>query len=211
MGLLRTALPYFGTVIALAAADSALAQQRTQQAGIPSAPAWYAGVGAGVSYYNLNSQDFSATTIPSLAGQGIDETGFGWKLFGGYRFSPYFGLEGSYADLGTTSGGVNYSMHSWNVAAVGRIPFGTSGFSLQGKVGAAFTRAQNFNATQYKTNPLVGAGVGYDFPNGVGVLAEAEWYGKVGDATAFDPTTGIVSGTGRADTFLFSVSTMLRF
>jgi OOP family OmpA-OmpF porin len=192
-----------------------LAQQRTQT-GIPSAPAWYVGAGAGVSYYNMNSQDFNTTTIPSLAGQGIDETGLGWKIFGGYRFSPYFGLEGSYADLGNSSGGVKYAVHSWNVAGVGRLPFG-SGFYLQGKVGAAFTRTQStpfgqtVGNTNYKTNVLLGGGFGYDFPSGVGVLAEAEWYGRTGNPTAFDPTTGLVSGTGRADSYLFSVSTMFRF
>jgi hypothetical protein len=208
MGLVRTALPYFGIVIGLTAMDAAVAQQRPQ--GVPSAPAWYVGAGAGVSYYNMNSQDFNTTTIPSLAGQGIDETGFGWKLFGGYRFSPYFGLEGSYADLGNTSGGVKYSVHSWNVAAVGRIPF-ASGFVLQGKVGAAFTRAQDFGNHYYRTNLLLGAGVGYDFPSGVGLLAEAEWYGRTGNATGVDPTTGMITGTGRADAFLFSVNSMLRF
>jgi len=212
MGLLRTALPYFGIVVALTAANGVSAQQRPQ--GVPSAPAWYAGVGAGVSYYDMKSQDLNM--IPSVTTQGFDSTGFGWKLFGGYRFSPYFGLEGSYADLGNSSGGLRYAVHSWNLAAVGRLPF-ASGFSLQGKVGAAFTRAQSTPFGQsvgnhyYKTNLLLGGGVGYDFPNGLGVLAEAEWYGRAGDATAVDPTTGLITGTGRADSYLFSVSTMLRF
>jgi OOP family OmpA-OmpF porin len=213
MGLVRTALPYFGTVIALAAVDSALAQQRTQT-GVPSAPAWYVGAGAGVSYYDMKTQDLNM--IPSVTTQGFDSTGFGWKLFGGYRFSPYFGLEGSYADLGQSSGGLKYSVHSWNVAGVGRIPFG-SGFYMQGKVGAAFTRTQSAPFGQlvgnvnYKTNLLLGGGFGYDFPSGVGVLAEAEWYGHTGNPTAVDPTTGLITGTGRADSYLFSVSTMFRF
>lgn len=213
MGLLRTALPYFGTVIALAAADGALAQQRTQT-GVPSAPAWYAGAGAGVSYYDMKTQDLNM--VPSVTTQGFDSTGFGWKLFGGYRFSPYFGLEGSYADLGNSSGGLRYAAHSWNLAAVGRLPF-ASGFSVQGKVGAAFTRAQSIPSGQsvgnhyYKTNLLLGAGVGYDFPSGVGVLAEAEWYGQTGNPISVDPTTGLITGTGRAESYLFSVSTMFRF
>lgn len=213
MGLLRTALPFFGTVIALAAAPGALAQQRAP-AGIPTAPAWYIGAGAGVSYYDLDTAD--RNMIPSITTSGFDSTGFGWKIFGGYRFNPYFGLEGSYADLGQSSGGLKYAVHSWNVAGVGRIPFGT-GFYLQGKVGAAFTRTQSAPLGQttgnvnYKTNVLLGGGFGYDFPNGVGLLAEAEWYGKTGNPTFFDPTTGLVSGTGRADSWLFSGSMMFRF
>lgn len=206
MGLLRTALPYFGIVIALAAANGASAQQRAQ-AGIPTAPTWYAGAGAGVSYYDTKSQDFS---IPTLAGTGMDNTGFAGKIFGGYRFSPYFGLEGGYADLGRASGPAFFSVHSWTLAAVGRIPFGT-GFNLQGKVGAAFNRAQGFVDTHYRTGVLLGAGVGYDFPNGVGVLAEYEYFGRAGDATTVDPATGAITGTGRADVHLFSVSGMVRF
>lgn len=211
MGLLRTAVSFIGTVIALTAADGASAQQRV---GIPSAPAWYVGAGAGVSYYDMKADD--RNLIPTLTTSGFDSTGFGWKLFGGYRFNPYFGLEGSYADLGNSSGGVKYAVHSWNVAGVGRIPFGT-GFFLQGKVGAAFTRTQASLTSQpgsnlkYKTNLLLGGGFGYDFPSGVSLLAEAEWYGKTGSAAASDPSTGLVTGTGRADSYLFSVNSMFRF
>jgi hypothetical protein len=211
MGLLRTALPCLGTVIALAAAGSALAQQPSA---IPSAPAWYVGAGAGVSWYDMKTQDLN--TVPQVANSGFDSTGFGWKVFGGYRFNNWLGLEGSYADLGNSSGGLKYAVHSWNIAGVGRIPFGT-GFYLQGKVGAAFTRAQSNPLGQttgnksYKTNVLVGGGFGYDFPSGWGLLAEAEWYGRTGTATGVDPTTGLITGTGRADAYLFSVSSMFRF
>lgn len=214
MGLLRTALPYFGIVIGLAAMDAVVAQQRTPT-GIPTGGVWYIGGGAGVSYYDMKSEDLN--TIPSVTTQGFDSTGFGWKLFGGYRFNPYFGLEGSYADLGSSSGGLKYAVHSWNVAGVGRLPFGASGFYMQGKVGAAFTRAQSApfgqtaGNTSYKTNVLLGGGFGYDFPNGFGLLTEAEWYGRTGTATGVDPTTGLITGTGRAESYLFSVSGMFRF
>jgi hypothetical protein len=211
MGLLRTALPCLGAVAALAVAGDALAQQPS---GIRSAPAWYVGAGAGVSWYDMKTQDLNA--IPQTANVGFDSTGFGWKIFGGYRFNNWLGIEGSYADLGNSSGGLKYAVHSWNVAGVGRIPFGT-GFYLQGKVGAAFTRAQSSplgqtaGNTSYKTNVLLGGGFGYDFASGWGLLAEAEWYGRTGTAPAVDPGTGLVVGTGRADSWLFSVSSMFRF
>ncbi len=209
MGLLRITLSCLGiAVIGLTAAQGAFAQQRYGAAQLGPAP-WYVGVGAGVAYYHLRDQDFN---VPSLAtNQGTDETGFGWKVFGGYRFTPNFGLEGAYVDLGKSSGTGNFSAHSWNLSAVGRIPF-ASGFSLQGKLGASFNRAQGFNDTHYRTGVLVGAGVGYDFPNGFGVLAEYEYFGRAGDATTVNPTTGAVtSGTGRADLHLFSVSGLVRF
>jgi hypothetical protein len=212
MGLLRTALPCLGAVAAFAVAGGALAQQPS---GIRSAPAWYAGAGAGVSWYDMKTQDLN--TVPQVTNSGFDSTGFGWKIFGGYRFNNWFGLEGSYADLGNSSGGLKYSVHSYNVAAVGRIPFGGTGFYLQGKVGAAFTRAQSSPLGQstgnkaYKTNVLVGGGFGYDFASGWGLLTEAEWYGRTGTAAGIDPATGAVVGTGRADSWLFSVSSMFRF
>jgi OOP family OmpA-OmpF porin len=207
----RTALLCFAAPLLLAAADGALAQQ---YGNIRTGQVWYLGAGAGVSYYDLESADRNA--IPSITTMGFDSTGFGWKIFGGYRFNPYFGLEGSYVDLGDTSGGLKYAMHSWNIAGVGRVPFGT-GFFLQGKVGAAFTRAQStpfgqtVGSTHYKTNVLVGAGFGYDFANGFTLLGEAEWYGKTGDPAAVDPTTGLVTGTGRTQSYLFSASGLFRF
>jgi hypothetical protein len=212
MGSHRTALLCFAAaLLCFAAADGAFAQQ---YGGIRSGQVWYVGAGAGVSWYDMKTEDLNA--VPTVANSGFDSTGFGWKIFGGYRFNPYLGLEGSYADLGSSSGGLKYAVHSWNIAGVGRIPFGT-GFFLQGKVGAAFTRAeshpvgQTVGNTSYKTNVLVGAGFGYDFSNGFGLLAEGEWYGRTGTATGVDPATGLVVGTGRADSYLFSVSSMFRF
>jgi OOP family OmpA-OmpF porin len=204
MRLLRITLPCLGLVIAMAGAGNALAQQRTQPYDSP----WYIGAGLGVSWYDTKDQDFNS--VPGVAGTGMDKTGLGWKLFGGYRFSPYFGLEGSYVDLGSSQGVANFTAQSYNAAFVGRVPLG-KGFSLQGKVGAAFTRAQGFGNTHYQTNPLLGAGFGYDFPNGATVLAEYEYFGRVGNETSVDPTTGAVAGTGRANAHLFSVSTLFRF
>jgi opacity protein-like surface antigen len=204
MGLPRIALSSLGILIALAAAGEARAQQRP---GIPTAQVWYVGVGAGVSWYDGQDPDFN---IPTLATQGMSDTTFGAKIYGGYRLTPYFGLEGSYADLGKASGGSSYKVSSINVAGVGRIPFGT-GFFLQGKVGAAFTRAEGFGNHYYRTNLLLGGGVGYDLTDGATLLAEYEYYGKAGSKTAFDPTTGAVTGTGRADAHFWTVGAMLRF
>jgi OOP family OmpA-OmpF porin len=193
MGLLRTALPYFGIVIALAA-NSALAQQRT---GIPTGSVWYAGAGAGVGYYDAKASDFA---IPSLSTQGLSDTTAGWQVFGGYRFNPYLGAEISWTDLGKASGPSSFAAHSFNVSGVGRIPFG-SGFFLQGKVGAAFLRVAGFGNDVYNTNLLLGLGAGWDFPNGVTLLAEGEYFGEAGDAAS----------TGRANLYLLTFNAMIRF
>ena len=163
-----------------------------------------------------------------------ETTVVGWKVFGGYRLNQYIGLEGSYVDLGRVkydyqfsqagaaagSGTMQYSATSWNVAAVPRLPL-QQGLFLQGKLGAAWTTVENnINLTagtftqqgtnkKSRTNLLAGVGLGYDFPNGLSIIGEYEYYGEGGDAFTVGPTS--VGGTGRADLNLFSVSGMIRF
>jgi len=148
-----------------------------------------------------------------------------WKVFAGYRFTPHIGIEGSYVDLGsfkqkfTIGGGgtgnlnADYRPTSWNAAVVGRLPFPESGLYAQGKIGAAFTTVRNslkgnvlgvpIDQTERdsKTNLYLGAGLGYDFASGLGLIAEYEYFGKVGNS----------SDTGRATADLISVSAMMRF
>jgi len=163
-----------------------------------------------------------------------ETTDFGWKAFGGYRFNQYIGLEGGYtgfsrlesqyqfqqAGVPAGSGTMSYNVYSWNVAVVPRLPL-QQNFFLQGKLGAAFTTTENtfnLNAGTYsqqgtneksRTNVLAGVGLGYDFPNGLSILGEYEYYGKVGDSFSYG--SGGLGGTGRADMNLFSVSGLIRF
>ena len=218
-----------------------------QQRAIPSAPGFYFGLAAGVGYASFNNNDFdnvaSGLNGASVGGGGLTQnissretSDFGGKVFGGYRFNPYIGVEGSYtgfsrmdidyqfqqAGTPTTTGSMRYNVYSWNVAVVPRLPFPEhGGLFLQGKLGAAFTTVENsFNLTagtfsqqgtneKSRTNVLAGVGVGYDFPNGLSVLGEYEYYGRVGDSFSYGG--GGLGGTGRADMNLFSVSGMIRF
>jgi hypothetical protein len=160
-----------------------------------------------------------------------------WKVFLGYRFNPYLAIEAAYAGLGSFDetiqlfqGGayvgnanMKYGAYSINIAAVPRLPF-PNGLFLQGKVGAAFVTAENtYNSTvtvpglflspnskKTTTNLLLGAGVGIDFPNGLSLLTEWEYYGEVGNATSISPVNGY-TGTGRADLNVFTFSGMIRF
>ena len=57
---------------------------------------WYFGAG-----YLQSEAD---TDIAGLTGTAsLDEKDSGFKIFGGYQFNPYLGLEMAYADLGTVS------------------------------------------------------------------------------------------------------------
>ena len=89
------------------------------------------------------------------AGNGDCDPGFScdskdtaWKIFGGYKFSPYIAVEGTYGDWGeiSQSGSVfgipisaTGEIWSVGVAAVGMLPLGGDRFSLFGKVGLLYT------------------------------------------------------------------------
>lgn len=229
------------TVAGLLTALPSPAQQRTMR----TAPGAYFGAGLGVGYASFKGDDFngvaSGLNNAGLGGGGLtqstssENTELAWKVFGGYRFNQYIGLEGSYTDFGkynydyqfqqagAPAGTANmaYKAYSWNVALVPRLPM-EQGLFLQGKLGAAFTTAENtFNLTagtltqqgsdkSNRTNLLAGVGLGYDFQNGLSVIAEYEYFGQVGNQFNYSATSGL-TGTGRADMNLFSVSGMIRF
>lgn len=229
-------------VVGLTAALPSPAQQKPRV--MPSAPGAYFGGGAGLGLVSFNNSDFNNVasgldSIP-LGGGGLSQsttketTDFGWKVFGGYRFNPYIGLEGSYAYIGKfdyryefSQGGVqtgnanmSYEATSWNLAIVPRLPL-ENGLFVQGKIGAAFTRAENSinlsvpgfsqanSDSKSKTNLMAGAGLGYDFPNGLSVILEYEYFGQAG--SQFSYGTNGVQGTGRADLNLFTLNGLIRF
>jgi len=54
-------------------------------------------VGAGVGKFNVKIDDVDDT---DEAVQKLDDDDNSWKLFGGYRFNPYIGVELAYIDFG---------------------------------------------------------------------------------------------------------------
>jgi hypothetical protein len=98
---------------------------------------FYAGVGAGVSGFELDAPA-SPRTDDSLRGGVL-------KLFTGYQFNRFLGLEGGYARLGNFSetrsvGGTDLRQtaraNAWYAAATGRLPIGDV-FAVTAKVGVA--------------------------------------------------------------------------
>lgn len=91
---------------------------------------WYAGFGFGQSKYG----DITATSANTRTE--------GWKVYTGYQFNKYLGVEGGYAnlnDMTARTGSVTTNMDSdaWTLAAVGSYPL-TDKFSLTAKLGAAY-------------------------------------------------------------------------
>lgn len=166
---------------------------------------WYAGGAIGSAAATIDNERIAS----GLLGAGIATTSIsdqdrdtGYKVYGGYQFNPYFGIEGGYYDLGhygftaTTSppGTLNgdIRLRGLNLDLVGTLPL-TAGFSVFGRVGAAYTQARdafsgtgivvvtNPNPSVRDTNLKLGLGLQYDFTPALGVRLEAERY-RVNDA-----------------------------
>lgn len=94
----------------------------------------YAGVGAGAAKV--------ADWCDGIVGT-CDDTGTGWKIFGGTQFTPYVGFEAAYVNLGKVTGtdtsfvvpiDVEAEVSGLSFAVVGIAPM-ASRFALFGKVG----------------------------------------------------------------------------
>ncbi len=149
--------------------------------------------------------DFDSNAInSSLVRQGFainstttDNRGTGYKLYGGYQFTPNFALEGGYFDLGrfnslsntTPTGTFNDTtrVRGLNLDLVGTLPI-SDRFSVFGRVGAAYAQSRsNFASTGFVpvntsnhsrngTNVKFGVGVQYAITDALAVRAEFERY-----------------------------------
>ena len=194
------------------------------QAQVPSS-GWYGGASVGRSATTIDNDRISN----GLLGQGLGAVSIdardrdtGYKLFGGYQFTPNLGVEAGYFDLGTTgytastlpAGTLNGDMRvkGLNLDLVGTLPL-VGRLSALGRVGVTSIRANDsFSATgavampyasanpsQRSTNLKLGLGLMYDITDSLAVRAEAERY-LLKDA---------VGNRGHAD--LFSVGLIYRF
>lgn len=203
--------------LAVLGAGPALAQ-------VPSS-GWYGGASVGRSATSVDDERITN----GLLGQGLGtvsidarERDTGYKLFGGYQFTPNLGVEAGYFDLGTTgytattvpAGTLSGDMRlkGLNLDLVGTLPL-AGRLSALGRVGVTSIRASDsFSATgavsmpyasanpsQRSTNLKLGLGLMYDITDSLAVRAEAERY-RLKDA---------VGNRGHAD--LFSVGLIYRF
>ena len=191
--------------------------------------------GAGAGWYGGANVGRSAATIDDaritsgLAGQGLGTSSIddrdratGYKLFGGYQFTPNIGVEAGFFDLGhfgytantVPAGTLNGDIRvkGLNLDLVGTLPLAGK-LSALGRVGVTSVRSSdgfsatgaarlpfaNANPSQRSTNAKFGLGLMYDINDSLAVRAEAERYG-LKDA---------VGNKGHAD--LFSVGLIYRF
>ncbi len=110
-----------------------------------------------------------------------DRNDTNYKLYGGYGFTPNFGVELGYADLGHF-GTANGSLRANAIFAdaVGTFPL-ASQWSAIGRVGVFDGRLKNDdnmngNSKDTGANLKVGAGLQYDLSKGVALRGEWEHY-----------------------------------
>jgi OOP family OmpA-OmpF porin len=124
----------------------------------------------------------------------LDETDSSWKFIGGYQFNQNFALELGYTDLGSVTisgpgGNATFESTAFELLGVASLPVADR-FSVYGKFG--FYQADsdlNFNlvgfgsgsASESNTDITFGVGLRYDFTRNLGVRAEWQRYGDVGD------------------------------
>lgn len=115
-------------------------------------------------------------------GAGRSDTDSGqnsWKLYGGYQFTPTWGVELGYTDLGKYRGA---GVESWSLAGTATLPLAT-GWTLLGKVGFARNNA-DFAGAEQKSSTLYGIGVGYALNSNLGLRLEYEDFGKLANTGA---------------------------
>jgi OOP family OmpA-OmpF porin len=160
---------------------------------------FYAGGAVGRLDYNIDTASFStnSTRITSK-----DEQHTGWKVFGGYQFNNYIGVEASYVDLGKfqiggTTSGVPFTAkadtNGFGLALVGTLPLNNK-VAFFGKMGGFRSKSKATGSvgnikiadSGHDNGSLVGAGVRYNFTPQFALRVEAERFGLGdGDSAMF--------------------------
>lgn len=151
---------------------------------------FYIGGSLGLTTVQQNGTD------PELGYFDIDDSDYGYKVFGGYQFSPVFAVEGGYRDLGKPSSG------SASTDLQGIDVFGLAGFPLGpvrifGKLGGIYWDAD----TRIEGEPAGGKD-GFDFGAGAGVDFELGSLGLRGEIEYFDVLS---------DTWMYSIGATFTF
>ncbi|MCU7373127.1 OmpA family protein [Paucibacter sp. O1-1] len=183
---------------------------------VPVSPYFYGGLSVGQSRAKIDTDGINA----SLLGGGLtttamsrDERDSGYKIFGGYQFNRYFGLEAGYFNLGkfgfvsttvpagSLSGRIK--LDGLNLDLVASLPLGER-WTVLGRVGAQHARARdtfvgtgavtvlNPSPSERDTQLKLGAGLQYALSSKVLLRAEAERY-RVGDAVGNRGEINLVS------------------
>ncbi len=136
---------------------------------------------------------FGSSKLSGLDGAGI--TGGNTnksqvKVYGGFQFTPNWGVEAQFSDLGKRDllfngapfGSARASQFS--IAGTGTLPL-NSGFSLLGKLGVSANRVNGSGgvSSASATSALIGVGVSYNITPALSARLEYEDFGTVAKYT----------------------------
>ena len=155
----------------------------------------YIGAAMGGSSFSLPS---SHTPVPS-GGEKNDKSGTAFKVYGGYRLTEHFGVEGGYARLGrvsqwTSVNGVaarqSGSGQVFYGAATARLPIGEA-FALNGRLGVAHGKVSGSDTllppdqriAGSATGVMAGFGAEYKVYQNVALTADFDYFGKLSKQT----------------------------
>lgn len=127
----------------------------------------------------------------------VDGKSTGYKLFGGYQFNEYVGVDFAYVDLGQARYSGSYlgtpvtggKVEVWglNTSVVGTLPLGSS-FAAFGKLGFFYWEAKSkdvtagvqFSGFQNGSDFSAGVGMSFLFTKNLGARVEWERFGLTG-------------------------------
>jgi OOP family OmpA-OmpF porin len=179
---------------------------------------FYAGLGGGLT--NARSVCNTVWLPAGTTLGGCDKKDIGWKIYGGYQFTPHWGAELGYLDFGKQRWGVaiggvtpataEAEAKVWQLAATGTLPLvpGNSiyspGFGVFGKVGLHRSdidvSAGGISANGSSTDWMWGLGARWDFTRNVSMRIEWERFNNAGNNTI-----------GTTDLEMLSISAKFRF
>ena len=198
MHIIKTLRDGFAGVLALLVATSAYAEGN-----------WFVGAGVGQS----SNRDYECTGCGAPIAS-LDDSGTGFKVFGGYKFNQHVAVLGGYANLADTdatgAGAVwtdTLEVHGFYVAAQAVLPINDviELFAIAGMF--RWDQTVTFNGASGSFNgvdPMFGLGASYYFPN-AGVKAQVEW-NRFLDVGTNDPFFGHID-----DYDLYTINLVLEF
>jgi len=144
---------------------------------------------------------------------GCDKKDQGWKIYGGYQFTPHWGAEVGYLDFGKQRWGVavggavqataEAEATAWQFVGTGTLPI-VPGFGIIGKLGLYRSdidvRGGGFSANGSSTDYTLGVGGQWNWGRNLSMRVEWERFNNGGNNT-----------TGHSDFDMLSVSAMFRF
>jgi OOP family OmpA-OmpF porin len=165
-------------------------------------PGFYLGAGLGKSHFTGGNSSGIAAGVPFTV-SGLDDNQTSWQLNGGYQFTPEWGIEVQYTDLGKRNGTVSFGAplngvatipdtkaYQYGIAGTGTLWFNESWFG-RAKIGVSSNHVDSSSITfggvtvatgsTSKTDVLAGIGAGYKWTPNISTRLEYEYFGKFGD------------------------------